>query len=465
MQVFLQTSLIFLAFAIAAVTSNLIKNAFDEYLIWPRVSPRITVEEARALTAAVAQYAGGEDKVYHPLDLGDKIEIYWLAMLPTSAIQLIKDHPTVGEVVQNRVAVTLESDTSIKKSRGIFPNEPFVTQTAAPSELRVISQPSGTADVSHYQNYIHYPAGARTTYIYHPELGINPDHADFQGRPVEWLFTGLQLFREGPVKSEAPAGKGHSTCTASKAAGRVCGSAKNAQLVVVKMPDLTAAAVAEVLHEIVKDIKKKGREGVSVVSVSWASIRTLREGLGLESTKWFHALIALRRMNVTIVCAAGNHAEEMDKEGNARTITDTAPAGFPRTALLYPKSWPFVVVSNSDNYGKKHPTSQELDVSRNIYAPGVDVQCASHESSTAFVTATGSSTSAALVAGVIAELLAVEKITDPTPFQVLQNMTQDFGWTRPNDGQYVIWNQVPLTANPPTIDLLGAMNTNQTSEA
>ncbi|KAL8837691.1 MAG: hypothetical protein Q9170_002423 [Blastenia crenularia] len=138
--------------------------------------------------------------------------------------------------------------------------------------LEVISQPSSTADICLYPNYVQYAATAKATYIFHAELGINADHQDFQGPPIEWLFTALQFFREGEVKSEAPAGNGHRTCTASKVAGRIFGSAKKPRLVVVKMPDLTIASVADVMYTIVKGIKKKRRQGVSVVSISWASI-------------------------------------------------------------------------------------------------------------------------------------------------------------------------------------------------
>lgn len=64
---------------------------------------------------------------------------------------------------------------------------------------------------------------------------------------------------------------GHSTCTASKAAGMIYGASKSATLVVVKIPDLSERAIGEVLARIFKDVITKNRQGRSVISISWSS--------------------------------------------------------------------------------------------------------------------------------------------------------------------------------------------------
>ena len=154
-----------------------------------------------------------------------------------------------------------------------------------------------------------------------------------------------------------------------------------------KMPNLTAASVAEVLYTIVKDIRRKRRQGVSVVSISWSSIRRMRQGLGLESARWFYALRQLREMDVQVVCAGGNHALEVMEGGERRVVSDTAPAGFQRIT----RAWALVVVGNCDDYGKRDPTAQILGTEKQVFAPGVGVRCASHESPTAYVETSGSS--------------------------------------------------------------------------
>lgn len=156
----------------------------------------------------------------------------------------------------------------------------YTTQTAAPTELRVISQSVGgpNIDIKQYQNYVYRADTARMTYVYHAELGIDARHVDCLGRPIEWLYTGLAEFRGLNTRDEAPADPakpsiiGHSTCTASKAAGRILGAAKQATLVVVKMPDLTIASLSEVLPLIEQDILAKHRTRRSFVSISWGSI-------------------------------------------------------------------------------------------------------------------------------------------------------------------------------------------------
>lgn len=115
----------------------------------------------------------------------------------------------------------------------------FATQTAAVPELRVLSQPPGRANIDRYPNYV-YQSGppAEDVYIYHAELGINQTYDDFQQRQggIEWVYTGRAIEQGQNTQTEAPNPEfpGHSTCTASKAAGKIYGASKNGHLVVVK---------------------------------------------------------------------------------------------------------------------------------------------------------------------------------------------------------------------------------------
>jgi len=99
---------------------------------------------------------------------------------------------------------------------------------------------------------------------------------DFQGIPIEWVWTPLQVFKGGQTRTEAPSTSfGHSTCTASKAAGKIYGSNKDTNLVVVKMPDYSEVSIAEVLWTIHDHVAANRRGSSSVVTVSWGSIRNV----------------------------------------------------------------------------------------------------------------------------------------------------------------------------------------------
>lgn len=148
----------------------------------------------------------------------------------------------------------------------------FGTQYNPAEELRVISKPPSSAQLplSRFHNYVFPRPDHANAYIYHAEHGINSLHEDFAHRRIEWLFTDLQIERDGRTRSDASA-NGHSTCTASKAAGTIYGSAKDATLVVVKMPDYKMASIAEIMSTIWNDIREKDREDRSLVSISWGS--------------------------------------------------------------------------------------------------------------------------------------------------------------------------------------------------
>lgn len=96
---------------------------------------------------------------------------------------------------------------------------------------------------------------------------------------------------------------------------------------------------------------------------------------------------ALKEMGVLLVCAAGNSALDLNARGVPRTSVDTFPA-------VYSSVGPFhalLVVGNCDNDGKRYPTSQKMTVSRQMYAPGVGIHCASATSQSAYNVDTGTS--------------------------------------------------------------------------
>ncbi len=267
----------------------------------------------------------------------------------------------------------------------------YLTQLSpVATELRALSQPVGSGSISHYPNYV-YRVGRRPTYIYHVELGINQQHQDFGGREVEWLYTELSKATGADTMTEAAAGGGHSTCAASKAVGNLYGASKSATLVVVKMPDLSEDSLSEVLDTVIDDIDGKNRRGTSVVSISWGTeeIKDTRVAPSTSARTLLTQFTTLMAMKVAFVCAAGNAATEANVHGYPRLYVDTWPASFRRRD----PRWIYFVVGNSDINGARDLTSQlALPYDRHqVYAPGVDIKCASSTSSTGYTTWTGTS--------------------------------------------------------------------------
>ena len=254
------------------------------------------------------------------------------------------------------------------------------------TELRVLSQPQGTDSINQYGNYV-YPIGGWETYIYHAELGINKDHLDFQNpqRRIEWVYTPLAAFYGQDMENESRAADGHSTCTASKAAGNIYGANRQATLVIVKMPDWSEASIVQILMTISDHIMLNRRQARSVVSISWGTKATKH---ALRATGYYRLMLeSVEQMlsdKVILVCAAGNHAKEVDEAGKSRFLVDTAPAVFPFGASQ------LVVVGNSDNNGKRSSGSQ-TSMGYQVHAPGVEIKCAKSTSTTGYRYAGGTS--------------------------------------------------------------------------
>ena len=259
------------------------------------------------------------------------------------------------------------------------------------TELRALSQPAGSDSINHYPNYV-YPLRRKKIYIYHIEFGINQQHPDFENREVEWLYTESAREVGADTMTEAAAGGGHSTCTASKALGNLYGASKSATLVVVKMPYPDQDSAIEALDTVIDDIEDKAREGRSVVSISWDTTAIVsKEYLASPPALRLHGQInALLIMSVVIVCAAGNAARSRTPTGELRTYIDTYPPFISYSKIT---QWHenFLAVGNSDINGVRFTDSQQLRNSPQLYAPGVNIKCASNMSPTGYKTWTGTS--------------------------------------------------------------------------
>ncbi|KAL8753280.1 MAG: hypothetical protein Q9184_005468 [Pyrenodesmia sp. 2 TL-2023] len=205
----------------------------------------------------------------------------------------------------------------------------YKRQRLAPEELRMVSQPPSFETIAQFQDYVYRSNPQREIFVYHVETGINHNHDDFRGRKVEWLFT-RQARRKGQAafgESSKTRPPGHSTCTASKATGSIFGAAKFATLVVVTMPDLSAASVSEVLEDVANDIQDKKRQYLSIINISWGSKESVLVKQYEFHTRMFFSIWHLSiDLHVPIVFSAGNDATLKDRFGRPRLRSDTFPA-------------------------------------------------------------------------------------------------------------------------------------------
>lgn len=289
----------------------------------------------------------------------------------------------IGFVTPNGIAFE-ESSQDLKSNASFSINNPpasnaaiYATQVLPATELRFLSQPSGFPQIDYFQNYV-YKRPVKEVFVYVAELGVNDQHIDFSSRQVEWLYTKLAtaLNRNIPVDDSTD---GHSTCVASQAIGTIYGAAKGATLVAVKMADLSEGSVIEVFPTILNDIQTKGRQGRSVVLVSWGSKSWSASG-ELDSPLYSLMKRFVQQMadqNIIIVAGAGNHA--------SRNLNiDTVPA-------VFANSIPLIAVSGCDFRGQAAAFSQRLLGGREIFPPGVDITCADARSTTDSRRLTGTS--------------------------------------------------------------------------
>ena len=203
-------------------------------------------------------------------------------------------------------------------------------------------------------------------------MGIDPHHLDFLGRPIEWVFTRRTIYLRQNTHSEDPRSKGHSTCTASKAAGRIFGTSKSATLVIVKMSDFKRDSVAGVLGTIFNHIVAHRRQRRSVVNVSWGSSKPMTGPLPPEWQLFLDRCRDLESISVPIFTAASNFALEPDHyRGSTRREIDTVPA------LFYKQLSNLYTIGNCDNHGRRNAKSQDdtTNYIEQIHAPGDNVAC------------------------------------------------------------------------------------------
>ncbi|KAK2010906.1 subtilisin-like protein [Colletotrichum eremochloae] len=295
-------------------------------------------------------------------------------------------------------------------------------QSDAVDELKVISQPVG-ANLAALPGYGYAHEAGRGVTIYVVDTGVYSMNSEWSDMPG----TKDIIYLPGAAKNEKDF-LNHGTCVASKAGGPVYGTAKDANMVVVKLPRfIYTSDLLKALREIKDDVITKDLQGKAVVNFSHGHLDL--EYLYSEYEREINALIA---QDVVIVAASGNNAKKDDD-------VNTYPALFGETKDI-------IVVGAVDDAGHRAPFSQGTGSQLTVSAPGY-VDCANGREHPNTLHRRGTSFAAPTVAGVIAVWLSQEehKATLQVKGQVaarVKKMVQDLAYSRVEGGPPVIWNGI-----------------------
>ena len=318
-------------------------------------------------------------------------------------------------------------------------NSPVQIQRQAPVELVSLSTPPRYFRA--LTDYIYSSESGEGITVYTIEYGLEPLNKEFITNAVvkKWLFA-VGADRTTSDDFPLPTFRGHGSCIASKIAGYEYGVAKKAKLVVVKIVP-TVSSILDAFQLIIKDLhdrKKAGEmvEGYTVVTMSsgWAGdIFSPPIVLDKEDASLALKIKTLHDDYQTVVAvAAGN-------KGKIKPEINETPAKFSATM-------PIITVGNVLPNGQKDINSQG-GPALTMSAVG-HVGCAAPYPGRAIAREQGTSFSAAIVAGLIADLLSRQKeggqlrLASPFIPEAVRDYMVKLAWVRVTGGPLVAWNGI-----------------------
>ncbi|KAL8788732.1 MAG: hypothetical protein Q9213_001546 [Squamulea squamosa] len=344
--------------------------------------------------------------------------LFWVA-LPSGqdADQLKKDHTVLASVAEDktiRLNKMGSSGTRLRK-RG-FPtrrrDEPgkVIKQSDAPELLKIVSQPSKDNKPKDLKNFAYREEAGRGVTVYLFDDGANKEANEWIKQPgnKKWIFPGDPNDDRYVIdETETDQSKdGHGSCVYSMAVGTQYGTAKAADVVIVKHAklknedeeDTTESATLDGMTRILADIKLSRLNKKAVVNLSFGVSNDIQEG----PKQKFHDIIRdLLANDVVVVTSSGN---DRDPDTGDNSDIDENPALFAADLKN------MIVVGATDNMGKPWPDSQGGDL-LDLSGPADKIVCASQkgtkpqlESGTSY--ATGS------VSGLAAYFLSLPELSD-----------------------------------------------------
>ncbi|KAL0944710.1 exo-beta-glucanase [Colletotrichum truncatum] len=374
------------------------------YIIYPKdASPK---EDRDGFYYTLAKLVG-EANIDSVLDEND-VPIAWLAPLTAQQLTQVDADRVVAATQPNAGSYSdVDSDPdnvpdSTSESSATVSQQKRALASVAPTEqnnildLRMLATPPGETTLP---NYIYDDAAGEGITIYVIDVGPVITHQELI--PPEPHITRREIDKTWNVRRLSVKDVQHGTCAVSKTVGRTTGSAKRANLVVVRV-SLDPFSMSKGWQAVRDDIKAKGLQGKAVLSTStggWlAESADENDKEGMYSM--YRTLIrGITRLDVPIVCAAGNDAKKGIME----------PHSMP---ALLSREMPIIVVGSTDREGKPTTFSQRGDLVT-TWALGLDVNCPDTRNLkdlTKLRPMNGTSFSAPLVAGVVAVWMSQKNV-------------------------------------------------------
>ncbi|KAK2050944.1 subtilisin-like protein, partial [Colletotrichum caudatum] len=411
--------------------------------------PNATAEELQAVKSILIKTATS-NSLQEVTSNRTGLTVFYKAKVKPKQVNDISNKPGVSGVFIDEIwkeellpsstplpSVSLQRRTPGSPKTNVHKPAQVRLQSNAVNELKVISQPPGTR-LSELPGYAYADEAGKGITIYVLDTGVN-----VQSR--EWyMMSGKKsfLYVAGAVKTETDF-QNHGSCVASKAAGPVYGTAKNANIVAVKMPNkMTVSAMFAALVEIGNDVYKKNLGGKAIINIS--NQPRLADVHSSTVVAYKLQIASLIADDIVIVTGSGN-----DREDGHDGVT-----GYP--ALLGP-TMDIIVVGAVTDRGYRAPFSQGTGSALTVSAPGY-VTCADgsdllggnqerHGTSFVFESFSCFLKAAPAVAGVIAVWLSQPEYKSrlQVPGKVAANvkkMVQSLAYSRAQGEPVVIWNGI-----------------------
>ncbi|TEA10396.1 3-alpha-hydroxysteroid dehydrogenase/carbonyl reductase [Colletotrichum sidae] len=370
-----------------------------EYIIYPKKDTSKADRDGFYYT--LAKIAGGEANIDSILD-DDDTPLSWLAPLTAQQLAQVEEDRVVFTTEPN-AAISTDPDTGADSTTGspaaAASVEKRALTSAAPSpennmlDLRLLSSPPGGDTLPNYVFDDEAAGEGITVYV----LDVGPVVSHRELVPPARGITRRDIDKTKNPKRISPREIQHGTCVATKVVGKTTGSARRANLVVVRVT-MDTFGMTKGWQAVRDDIKKNNLQGRAVLSTStggWLNDNADRRDAEAMYDMYRILVRGIVRLDVPVLCAAGNDAQRGYPE----------PHSFP---ALLSAELPVIVVGASDDAGGPAPFSQRGDLVT-TWALGTDVYCGDTRDLrdlSRLRRQNGTSFAAPLVAGVVASWMS-----------------------------------------------------------
>ncbi|KAK1994135.1 subtilisin-like protein [Colletotrichum falcatum] len=324
-------------------------------------------------------------------------------------LKLLKDADIAYIFPESDVQIDEEPPTPDKaKSPPVYSKPEIASQgvlydSGADTSLKALSQPPEFAsyDPADMPGYAYPASSGKGITVYIIDTGANPNHDEYTRSTgnKRWIYIS-----EDKKESDSDLKNGHGSCTQSLINGPRFGAAKDADIVIVKLPDpFLLSDMVEALYWVTDDIAEKKLEGKAVVTMSISAVgvdiaKSKASGTQVLLDKWDVPAEIIRNqmelliyLDVPVVVGSGNNRELYDH-------IDTFPA-----ALA--KEQDIIAVGSMEPDGRRSAYSQGDIDEVTVLAMG-QVECATQDGTWETIHAMGTSNAAPRVAGMIATWLS-----------------------------------------------------------